>query len=114
MITIYHNPRCGKSRCALEVFHNRADLEIREYLKNPPTPEELRDLMKKLHMKPLEFIRTGEEVFKLKYKGKTLSDDQWLEAIAENPVLLQRPIVVKGNKAWIVRDESSLEIIKNL
>lgn len=114
MITIYHNPRCGKSRCALDVLNSRADLEIREYLKNAPTPEELRDLMKKLDMRPLEFIRTGEEVFKQKYKGKNLSDDQWLEAIAENPVLLQRPIVVKGKKAWIVRDESSIETIKNI
>lgn len=114
MITIFHNPRCGKSRCALDALKHKPEVDIREYLKNPPTLEELRELMNKLGLKPLDFIRTGEDVFKQKYKGKTLSDDQWLQAITEDPVLLQRPIVVKGNKAWIVRDEPSLQLINAL
>lgn len=111
---IYHNPRCGKSRKALSAIEDMGtNCEVVEYLKTAPGLAELKELQKKLGLKPLEFIRTKEDVFKEKYAGKTMNDDQWLQAIADNPILLERPVVVKGNKAWIVRTEEALENLKN-
>lgn len=111
---IYHNPRCGKSRKALSTIEESGTAcEVVEYLKSAPDFAELKDLQKKLGLKPLDFIRTKEDVFKEKFAGKSLSDDQWLKAIADNPILLERPIVVKGNQAWIVRTDEALEKLKS-
>lgn len=112
MITIYHNPRCTKSRCALEVIADKPGLVIREYLKQPPDVEELEGLMKKLKLKPLDFIRKKEDVFREKFAGKNLTDKQWLKAISENPVLLERPIVVQDDHAWIARTDEVLDILR--
>lgn len=72
-VTIYHNPRCGKSRSTLALLEEKgAQLHIIEYLKAPPTKEELRSILKKLGMKPAQIVRKGEEVFKERFAGKTL------------------------------------------
>lgn len=103
-VTIYHNPRCGKSRDTLAILQKKgAEPEIIEYLKAPPTKDELRGILKKLGMKPEQIVRSGEDVYKQKFAGKTLSDEQWLDALAKNPILIERPIVVKGSKAVIGR-----------
>ena len=103
-ITIYHNPRCGKSRDTLALIQGKdVSPEIIEYLKTPPTKEELRGLLAKLGMKPEQLVRKGEDTYKEKFAGKTLSDEQWLDALAKNPILIERPIVVKGSKAVLGR-----------
>ena len=103
-ITIYHNPRCGKSRSTLELLREKGvQPHIIEYLKSPPTKEELRAILKKLGMKPEQLVRKSEDAYKERLAGKTLSEEQWLDALAMNPILIERPIVVKGDKAVIGR-----------
>jgi len=102
--TIYHNPRCGKSRDTLAILEaKKAAPEIVEYLKTPPTKEQLRGILKKLAMKPEQIVRKGEDVYKQKFAGKSLTDEQWIDALAKNPILIERPIVVKGDRAVIGR-----------
>lgn len=109
---IYHNNRCGKSRQTLELLNSNGKTpEIIEYLKNPPSPSELKEILSKLKMKPEELIRKGEPIYKEKFAGKDYSDEQWIKIMIENPILIERPIVVDGNKAIIGRPpEKVLEI----
>ena len=101
---IYHNPRCTKSRQTLDLVKEKGvNIEVVEYLNNVPTVEELKDLLQKLGKKPEDIVRKGEDIYKEKYKGKQLSEDDWIDAMIENPKLIERPIVVKGNKAVIGR-----------
>jgi len=112
-VTLFHNPRCSKSRSALALLQKRGiQPHIIEYLKTPPTKEELRALLKKLGMKAEEIVRKGEEVYRQKFSGKVLSDEEWLEALVKNPILIERPIVVKGNRGAIGRPpEKVLELL---
>lgn len=104
MITIYHNPRCRKSRETLTLIQESGeDFEIVEYLKSPLSKQELKALLKKLRMQPIELLRKGEPIWKEKYKGKTLEEDQILQAMAEHPKLMERPVVVKGETAVLGR-----------
>ena len=104
VVTIYHNPRCAKSRAALALLEERGiEPAVIEYLTTPPTKDELRALVAKLGMAPGNLVRKGEEIYKQKYKGKTLTDDQWLDALVRDPILLERPIVVRGGKAIVGR-----------
>lgn len=104
MITIYHNNRCGKSRCALELLEESGKkYEVVEYLKEVPSVEEFKSLIKKLKIRPHDLIRTKEAVYLEKYKGKNLTDEEWIKAMHENPILIERPIVVNGNKAVVAR-----------
>lgn len=103
-IRIYYNPRCSKCRDTVALVTERGyATELIEYLVTPPGKEELRQLLQQLGMKPLELIRQGEEVFKQNYTGRTLSDEEWLEAMLAHPVLIERPVVVRGNKAVVAR-----------
>ena len=100
MITIYHNPRCKKSRAGLEFLKTKTnDFTIVEYLKTPLTEEELSTLLMKLNKKPQEMIRTQEAVYKQNFKGKNFTDQEWIKIMIENPKLIKRPIVVRDNKA---------------
>jgi len=100
MIKIYHNPRCKKSRAGLQhLVEKKVEFELIEYLKNPITEEELKDILVKLNLKPIDMVRTQEEVYKKELKGKKFNDDEWVKIIVENPKLLKRPIVVKEYKA---------------
>ena len=112
-VTIYHNPRCGKSRSALTLLEEKGVRpHIVEYLKTAPTKEELRSILKKLGMGPEQLVRKGENVYKEKFAGKQMTDEQWLEALAKNPILIERPIVVKGHRAVIGRPpENVLELL---
>ena len=114
-IVIYHNARCSKSRSACEIVASRGiEATIVEYLKTPPTRAELRALLQKLGMKPEEIVRRGEDVFKEDYAGKTLDDEQWLDALLTHPILIERPIVVRGDKAVIGRPpEKVLDLLEN-
>ncbi|MFD0976946.1 arsenate reductase (glutaredoxin) [Salinimicrobium gaetbulicola] len=109
MITIYHNPRCSKSRQGLEVLKESGeDFEIREYLKEPVTEEELSELLEKLSMAPIELVRTEEKIWKENYKNKDLSDRELIRVMVENPKLIQRPVVVKDNSAVVGRPVSNI------
>ena len=103
-ITIYHNPKCSKSRATLELAEQHgADLEVVEYLRTPPTAKELEALLAKLGIEPEQLVRKGEDVYKKEYAGKTLSRAQWIEAMVRHPILIERPIVVSGDRAVIGR-----------
>lgn len=110
MLKIYHNTRCKKSRETLQIIEDAgAMVEVVEYLKVTPSVEELRDIVDKLGIKPEELLRKNEAVYKEQYKGKKLSDDEWLKAMVENPKLIERPIVVKGDKAVIGRPPENVK-----
>jgi arsenate reductase (glutaredoxin) len=109
MKKIYHNPRCGKSRKALQKLEEKyTDITVVEYLKDAPTYDEIKKLANLLHLSPYQMIRTGEEIFKTHFADKDIKSTDWAKALVEYPILLQRPIVVDGTKAMIVRDEDSL------
>lgn len=110
---IYHNPRCSKSRSALQLLEEKgADVEIVKYLEDTPSKEELKDLLKKLDKKAEEIVRKGEKDYKENFKGKELSDEEWIEAFIQYPKLIERPIFVKGDKAVVGRPpENVLELI---
>jgi len=104
MVTIYHNPRCAKSRHALSLLEKKEKvINIIEYLKTPPNENELANLLKMLGMNAEEIVRKGESLYKEKYKGKNLTDKQWIKILANNPILIERPIIVKGKKAVLGR-----------
>lgn len=104
MLTIYHNPRCRKSRETLQMIKEAdADVEIVEYLKTPLTEDEIHDLLAKLNLPVDYLIRKNEEIFKQQYKGKELSEDEWVKVLASNPKLLERPIVENEEEAILGR-----------
>ena len=104
MIKIYHNPRCGKSRnCLAFVTEKEAKVTIIKYLENPPSEKEIREVLQKLNFKPIQLVRTKESIWRENYKNKTLTDDAIIQAMAEHPILIERPIVIKGDKAIIGR-----------
>ncbi len=101
---IYHNPRCSKSRQTLQIITDAGiEPEIVEYLKDTPTAEELAEIISKLGIKPYELLRKGEVDFKELFKGRELSDAKWINIMVKYPKLIERPIVVKGEKAVLGR-----------
>ena len=109
---IYHNPRCGKSRDTLKLIQAKGiEPEVVEYLKDTPSPEEIKEVLSKLGMKPMDIIRKGETVYKEKFKGKDYSDSQWIDILALNPILIERPIVVKDDKAILGRPPENVKAL---
>jgi arsenate reductase len=105
MIQIYHNPRCGKSRnCLAFIEKSNQDFEIIPYLTETPTFDQLKTLLGQLNLEPIQLIRIKEKIWIENFKGKTLSNDDIINAMVENPILIERPIVVKDGKAIIGRD----------
>lgn len=113
-ITIYHNTRCSKSREACSILQEEnIPFETIEYLKTPPTEKEITSLLKMLGMKAEDIVRKNEPLYKEKFSGKKLSEEKWIKVLSENPILIERPIIVKGNKAVIGRPpEKVLELLK--
>lgn len=104
MLKIYHNPRCSKSRQTLQIIKEKnVEVEIIEYLKDVPNAKELKAVLKKLNLKPQDVLRKGEAIFKENFKGKTFSDEEWIEIMIENPKLIERPIVFNKDKAVLGR-----------
>src|SRR5690625_6146383 len=98
--TIYHYNRCGKSRTALSILKEKGiDPEIREYMKEAPSPEEIKTLLKTLNIKAEELVRKKEKVYKEKYKGKAISEEEWPEMISKHPRLMQRRSRLHKGKA---------------
>lgn len=114
MWTIYHNPRCSKSRQTLQLLQeNGVEPEVVLYLETPPSADKLKAILGKLGIDARDLLRTGEEPYKqLNLKDSALSETQLIDAMAQNPILIQRPIVVKGDKAAIGRPpENVLELL---
>lgn len=102
---IYHNPRCGKSRETLSLLEQHGvKPDIIEYLKEPPSIDELKTILKKLKMKPRDLMRTKEPVYKeKKLDNPKLSDEALIKAMHANPILIERPIVIYGARAKLGR-----------
>jgi arsenate reductase len=113
MIQIYHNNRCSKSRCGLQILEDSGkEFQVVKYLEDIPTTEELKSIIKLLGISPIDLVRKNEAIWKEHYKGKNLTDNEIIAAMACNPKLIERPIVINGNKAVIGRPpESILDII---
>lgn len=103
-LTIYHNPRCTKSRNTLALLEARgARPRIVEYLQTPPSEAELRGILAKLGMTAEQLVRKGEDIYKSKYAHRRLTEDQWIAALVADPILIERPIVVGAGRAVIGR-----------
>lgn len=113
MITIYHNPKCSKSREGVRFLEAaKIEFEIIKYLDENLSKEELQSILKKLNYAPIQLVRTKEKIWIDKFKGKSLSDGEIIAAMVENPRLIERPIIVKGNTAIVARPvEKILEIL---
>jgi len=112
MITIYHNNRCRKSREGLEILENSGkEYRVREYLKEHLTEEEIQQLLFKLNITPIQLIRKNENKWKENYRDLDLSDPELIRVLAENPELIERPIVETENAAVIGRPSSQIENI---
>ena len=104
MVRIYHNPRCSKSRQTLALLQeNGVEPEVVEYLKSSPTETEIRDVLAKLGLGAIDIVRKGEKVFKELGLTRESGDDALIAAMVANPILIERPIVVKGDKAALGR-----------
>lgn len=112
MITIYHNPRCRKSREGLQILEaSGKEFQIREYLKEIPTVEELTSVIKLLNISPIQLVRKNEAIWKENYKGKTLSDKEIILAMIQNPKLIERPIVINNENAIVGRPPENIKQI---
>ncbi|HEY6643512.1 arsenate reductase (glutaredoxin) [Povalibacter sp.] len=110
--TIYHNPRCTKSRATLELLREHGvEPTIVEYLKDPPSAAQLEEIVAKLGIEPEALVRKGEEIYRARYAGKSLTASQWIAAMVENPILIERPIVVSGKRAVIGRPPQNVEAL---
>ena len=109
---IYHNPRCSKSRETLEIIRKAGkEVEIIDYQNQVPTEEELTTIIKLLGITAEDLVRKGEDVYKEKFKGKKITQQEWVKIMVEHPKLIERPIVISGNKAIIGRPpEKVLEL----
>ena len=108
-LKIYHNPRCRKSREGLEILENSGkEFEIIKYLEDVPTEKELAEIINLLGIKPLELVRKNEQIWKDNFKNKNLSDEEVVKAMVQHPKLIERPIVVKNNKAVIGRPPQNI------
>jgi arsenate reductase len=109
---IFHNPRCRKSRETLKIIEQSgAKVQIINYLEDVPTKNELKKILEKLDIPAEKLLRKGEPIFKENYKGLNLSNEEWINAMLKNPKLIERPIVVKGNKAVIGRPPQNVKTL---
>jgi len=112
-LILYHNNRCAKSRQALKILENSGlKFDTIEYLKKPLTEKEIKNLLKLLQLNAENIIRKGELLYKEKFAAKKISENEWIKILANNPVLIERPILVKGYKAILARaPEKILELL---
>lgn len=104
MIQIYHNSRCGKSReCLAFLEDSGQEYKVVKYLDEVPSFEELKTIIKKLGIKPIELVRRKEKIWIENFKDKPLSDNEIIQIMISNPILIERPIVINGSKAVIAR-----------
>ena len=107
---IYHNNRCSKSREGLNILENsNKEFEVVNYLENPPTVKELKEILTMLGFTPIQLVRKNESIWKEKYKNKELSENQIISAMIAHPKLIERPIVISGSKAVIGRPPENIK-----
>ena len=109
---IYHNPRCKKSRAGLAYLESKtSDFEIKKYISDGISEEEIKNILDKLGKKPEEIVRKQEDYYKKELKGNQYSVKEWLSILSQNPRLIQRPVVITGNKAVIADPPENIENI---
>ena len=109
-IEIWHNPQCSKSRNAMELLDAKGiNANVVKYLENTATKEQIKDVLKKLNMKASEILRTGEEIYKELNLKQIEDEDKLIEIMIKNPILIERPIIIKGDIAVIARPIENLE-----
>ena len=102
MITIYHNPKCRVSRAGLEYLKAKGvEFKVVEYLRDPFTREQLKELLMKLNLNPHDLIRTQEDIYKTRFRGKMFTNEEWISILLEYPKLMRRPVVARGYKAVV-------------
>jgi arsenate reductase len=107
---VLHNPRCGKSRqCLAFLDANAKKYTVIKYLENPLTFKEIKSLLAKLAIPPIDLVRKKEKIWIENFASQSLNDDQIIQAMVDNPILIERPIVIDGNKATISRTEKTLK-----
>lgn len=112
MIKIYHNPRCSKSREGLAILtESGKKFEIIKYLENVPTKEELSDIIKTLDISALQLVRKNEAIWKEQYMGKSLSEEDIIKALVQNPKLIERPIVILNDNGVIGRPPEKIKAL---
>lgn len=103
-LIIYHNGECSKSKGALEILiEKEIPHTVRWYLAEPLDKTELASMLGKLNMQPSELVRKSEPLYKIAYEGKEITEDEWLNILAEHPELIERPILERGDKAIVAR-----------
>lgn len=114
MITIYHNNRCSKSRCAVEYLSkNNYDFEIINYLENRPTELEISNILEMLDIPAIDLVRRNEKIWKENFRDKNLSESKIITTLSKNPVLIERPIIIKNKQARIARPLENIFDILN-
>lgn len=112
MIQIYHNSRCRKSReCRTFLENSGKEYEVVKYLEDVPTFEQLKSIIKKLGIKPIELVRHKEKIWITNFKDKELTDEAMIKAMISNPILIERPIVIIGARAVIARPLDKINAI---
>ena len=107
---IYHNPRCRKSREGIKYLESKKiNFEVIDYIKNNLSSEQIRNILKKLQLKPIELVRKNEAIWKEKYKGKDFTDDQLIKILSNEPKLIERPIIVSEKLAVIGRPAENID-----
>ncbi|MBL7971234.1 MAG: arsenate reductase (glutaredoxin), partial [Prolixibacteraceae bacterium] len=110
IMKIYHNPRCSKSREGLKYLEEKGfEVEVIDYMKNGITAREIKEFLIKSGMKVTDIIRTNEDLYKEQFKDKEISEEEWITILAENPKLLQRPLVIKGTHAVLARPAEEIQ-----
>ena len=110
---IYHNPRCSKSRAGLKYLEeNGYHIDVKNYMKEGITADEIKNILAKSGMKAFELVRTQEELYRKEYRGKELTDNEWVKILAESPRLMKRPIVINGKKAILAQPPEQIEKIR--
>ena len=110
MLKVYFKPNCATCITALQLIKQNSDdeLETVEYLVETPSSKELKEIIKMLGIKPEQLVRKKETLYKEKYEGKKITGAQWIKILSENPILIERPIIVNGDKAIIGRPVESI------
>ena len=107
---IYHNPRCRKSREGIKYLESKKiNFEVIDYIKNNLSSDQIRNILKRLQLKPIELVRKNEAIWKEKYKGKDFSDEQLIKILSNEPKLIERPIIVSDKLAVIGRPAENID-----
>jgi arsenate reductase len=111
-IVVWHNPRCSKSRNGIKYLDEKGiEYEVRRYLDEPPTVDELKEVLRKLGMKPRELMRTKEKIYRELGLKDVEDDEKLIEAMAAHPKLIERPIVIRGEEAVVARPETLIDTL---